>query len=102
MTKTRSRKALYIGLPLALVAALGGAAGYFFWQQQHAGYPLKIVQQANDLHEHMLSFDSHVTVPLELGSAGHELDKDGPGQFDLVKANRGRLSGAALTIFGWP
>jgi len=102
MTKTRSRKALYIGLPLALVAALGGAAGYFFWQQQHAGYPLKIVQQANDLHEHMLSFDSHVTVPLELGSAGHEIDKDGPGQFDLVKANRGRLSGAALTIFGWP
>lgn len=102
MTKTRSRKALYIGLPLALVAALGSAAGYFYWQRQDAGYPHKIVEQANALHEHMLSFDSHITVPLDLGSTGNEIDKDGPGQFDLVKANRGRLSGAALTIFGWP
>ena len=102
MTKTRSRKALYIGLPLALTVALGSAAGYFYWRHLHAGYPLKIVQQADALHDHMLSFDSHLTVPLALGSAGHEADKDGPGQFDLVKANRGRLSGAALTVFGWP
>jgi membrane dipeptidase len=41
-------------------------------------------------------------VPLEFGSAGNEADKDGSGQFDLVKAAKGRLSGAALTIFGWP
>ena len=102
MTKTRSRKALYIGLPLALTVALASAAGYFYWRHLHAGYPLKIVQQAEELHEHMLSFDSHITVPLSLGSEGHEVDKDGPGQFDLVKANRGRLSGAALTVFGWP
>ncbi|MFJ3451679.1 pyoverdine-tailoring dipeptidase-like protein PvdM [Pseudomonas sichuanensis] len=102
MTKTRSRKALYIGLPLALAVALGSAAGYFYWQGREAGYPRQIVEQANALHEHMLSFDSHVTVPLDLGNAGNELDKDGPTQFDLVKANRGRLSGAALTIFGWP
>ncbi|PYC19656.1 pyoverdine-tailoring dipeptidase-like protein PvdM [Pseudomonas mosselii] len=101
MTKTRSRKALYIGLPLALVAALGGAAGYYFWKQE-SGYPRAIVQQANDLHEHMLSFDSHVTVPLGYGSDGYEADKDGRGQFDLAKAAKGRLSGAALTIFGWP
>lgn len=101
MTTTRSRKALYICLPLALVAALG-AAGYFHWFGQDPGYPRPIVEQANALHEHMLSFDSHVTVPLDLGTAGNELDKDGPGQFDLVKAGRGRLSGAALTLFGWP
>ncbi|MCO7519047.1 MULTISPECIES: pyoverdine-tailoring dipeptidase-like protein PvdM [unclassified Pseudomonas] len=102
MTKTRSRKALYIGLPLALAVALGSAAaGYFYWQGQ-AGYPRKIVQQANELHEHMLSFDSHVTVPLAYGGEGYEADKDGRGQFDLAKAARGRLSGAALTIFGWP
>lgn len=101
MTTTRSRKALYIGLPLALVAALG-AAGYRHWFGQDPGYPRPIIEQANALHEHMLSFDSHVTVPLDLGTAGNELDKDGPGQFDLVKAGRGRLSGAALTIFGWP
>lgn len=102
MTKTRSRKALYIGLPLALIVALGSAAGYFYWQHRTAGYPQKIVEQAEALHEHMLSFDSHITVPLSLGSTGEEVDKDGPGQFDLVKANRGRLSGAALTLFGWP
>ncbi|MBJ9975834.1 pyoverdine-tailoring dipeptidase-like protein PvdM [Pseudomonas sp. S75] len=101
MTKTRSRKALYIGLALVVVLA-GAAGGYYYWQQRNAGYPLKIVEQAKALHEHMLSFDSHITVPLSLGGADEELDKDGPGQFDLVKANRGRLSGAALTIFGWP
>ena len=31
-----------------------------------------------------------------------EADRDGPSQLDLVKAGRGRLSGAALAIFGWP
>ncbi|TDF80693.1 pyoverdine-tailoring dipeptidase-like protein PvdM [Pseudomonas sp. H9] len=101
-TKPRSRKALYIGLPLALAVAVGAAATGYFYSQQHTGYPSKVVEQANALHEHMLSFDSHVTVPLDLGSAGNEIDKDGPGQFDLVKAGKGRLSGAALTLFGWP
>ncbi|WP_252089116.1 pyoverdine-tailoring dipeptidase-like protein PvdM [Pseudomonas sp. MWU13-3659] len=102
MTKTRSRKALYIGLPLALAVALGSAAGYFYWQGQNAGYPLKIVEQAKGMHEHMLSFDGHVTVPLTFGAHGQEVDKDGPHQFDLVKAGKGRLSGAALTILAWP
>ena len=41
-------------------------------------------------------------MPLDFGTAGHEADKDGSGQFDLAKASRGRLSGAALTVFGWP
>ena len=41
-------------------------------------------------------------MPLEFGTAGNEADKDGPGQFDLAKAAKGRLSGAALTVFGWP
>ncbi|ROL75568.1 pyoverdine-tailoring dipeptidase-like protein PvdM [Pseudomonas vranovensis] len=100
MTTSRSRKALYIGLPLALAVA-AASAGYLYFKSQH-GYPRPIVEQANALHEHMLSFDSHVTVPLNFGSAGNEIDKDGHGQFDLVKAGQGRLSGAALTIFGWP
>ncbi|RWU21191.1 membrane dipeptidase [Pseudomonas alkylphenolica] len=102
MTTTRSRKALYIGLPLALVVALGASAAGYFYLQQSAGYPRKIVEQANALHEHMLSFDSHITVPLTFGAEGNEADKDGRGQFDLIKAGKGRLSGAALTIFGWP
>ena len=102
MTKTRSRKALYIGLPLALAVALGAAAAGYLYYQNNTGYPRQIVEQANALHEHMLSFDSHITVPLKFGGEGQEIDKDGPGQFDLVKAGKGRLSGAALTIFGWP
>lgn len=102
MTKTRSRKALYIGLPLALAVALGAAAAGYLYYQNNTGYPRQIVEQANALHEHILSFDSHITVPLKFGGEGQEVDKDGPGQFDLVKAGKGRLSGAALTIFGWP
>ncbi|WP_422422223.1 pyoverdine-tailoring dipeptidase-like protein PvdM [Pseudomonas sp. GZD-222] len=97
---SRSRKALYIGLPLAL--AVGVAAAGYFYERSPAGYPRPIVEQATALHEHMLSFDSHVTVPLTLGNANNEIDKDGPGQLDLVKIGKGRLSGAALTIFGWP
>jgi len=103
MTKPRSKKALYIGLPLAL--AIGAGAGFLAWDygfRDNPGYPIKVMKQAEELQERILSFDSHITVPLDFGSAGNEADKDGSGQFDLAKAGRGRLSGAALTIFGWP
>ncbi len=103
MTKPRSKKALYIGLPLAL--AIGAGAGFLVWDhwlRGNAGYPLEVIKQANEMQGRLLSFDSHITVPLDFGTAGNEADKDGSGQFDLAKAARGRLSGAALTIFGWP
>ena len=103
MTKPRAKKALLIGLPLVLAAAIGG--GFVVWDsfyKGNAGYPLNIIKQADELQTRVLSFDSHITVPLELGTAGNEADKDGPGQFDLVKTAKGRLSGAALTIFAWP
>jgi microsomal dipeptidase-like Zn-dependent dipeptidase len=102
MTKSRSKKALLIGLPLAV--ALTAGAGWLAWEQWFAnpGYPIKLMQQAEELQDRLVSFDSHITVPLDFGSAGNEADKDGSGQFDLVKANRGRLSGAALGVFGWP
>ncbi|MEX5557558.1 pyoverdine-tailoring dipeptidase-like protein PvdM [Pseudomonas rhodesiae] len=103
MTKPRSNKALYIGLPLAL--AIGAGAGWLTWDhwfKGNAGYPLAVIKQANELQDRVLSFDSHITVPIDFGTAGNEADKDGGGQFDLAKAARGRLSGAALTIFGWP
>lgn len=103
MTKPRSKKALYIGLPLAL--AIGAGAGFLawdYWFRDNPGYPVKVMKQAEELQERIISFDSHVTVPLDFGSTGNEADKDGSGQFDLAKAGRGRLSGAALTIFGWP
>lgn len=103
MTQSRSKKALLFGLPLALAAAIGG--GVLVWDtfyRGNPGYPLKIIKQADALQDRLLSFDSHITVPLEFGTAGNEADKDGPGQFDLAKAAKGRLSGAALTVFGWP
>ncbi|MBY8972847.1 pyoverdine-tailoring dipeptidase-like protein PvdM [Pseudomonas sp. P867] len=103
MTKSRSKKALYIGLPLAL--AIGAGVGFLVWDQWfkgNAGYPLEVIKQANEMQDRLLSFDSHITLPLDFGTAGNEADKDGSGQFDLAKAARGRLSGAALTIFGWP
>ncbi|MFL1501824.1 pyoverdine-tailoring dipeptidase-like protein PvdM [Pseudomonas sp. O64] len=103
MTKPRSKKALLIGLPLAL--AIGAGAGFLIWDhwfRGNAGYPLEVIKQANEMQDRLLSFDSHITVPMDFGTAGNEADKDGSGQFDLAKAARGRLSGAALTIFGWP
>jgi microsomal dipeptidase-like Zn-dependent dipeptidase len=90
-------------LPLAL--AIGAGAGFLIWDhwfKGNAGYPLAVIKQANELQDRLLSFDSHITVPMDFGTAGNEADKDGSGQFDLAKAARGRLSGAALTIFGWP
>ncbi|UUQ65878.1 pyoverdine-tailoring dipeptidase-like protein PvdM [Pseudomonas fuscovaginae UPB0736] len=101
MIKPRSKKALYIGLPLAL--AIGAASAWLGWQYwPDPGYPLKIVKQADELQDRIISFDSHITVPLTFGAEGREADKDGTTQFDLAKAARGRLSGAALTVFGWP
>ncbi|AZF42332.1 Putative dipeptidase, pyoverdin biosynthesis PvdM [Pseudomonas sp. R1-43-08] len=103
MTKPRSKKALYIGLPLALAVAAGaGLLAWDHWFKGNAGYPLEVIKQANEMQDRLLSFDSHITVPTDFGTAGNEADKDGSGQFDLAKAARGRLSGAALTIFGWP
>jgi microsomal dipeptidase-like Zn-dependent dipeptidase len=100
MTTPRWKKALYISLTAAVAAGAGLAA----WQylKTPAGYPREVVRQANDLQERIISFDSHVTLPLNFGSRGNEADQDGRGRFDLAKAARGRLSGAALTIFAWP
>ncbi|MFO2465910.1 pyoverdine-tailoring dipeptidase-like protein PvdM [Pseudomonas sp. 15FMM2] len=103
MTKPRSKKALLIGLPLAVALTVG--AGFLAWEFGFGttpGYPLKLLKQADELQDRIISFDSHITIPLDFGTEGREADKDGPGEFDLAKAARGRLSAAALTIFGWP
>lgn len=96
-----TRKALYL-IALAILLALVAAATWHFLLRQAAPYPRDVMQHAEELQERILSFDSHITVPTDFGTEGNEADKDGEGQFDLVKAGRGRLSGAALTIFGWP
>lgn len=80
MTKPHSKKALYIGLPLALAISAGaGLAVWDHWFKGNPGYPLKVLEQADELHERMLSFDSHITVPQEFGTTGNEVDKDGGG-----------------------
>ncbi|MNG60436.1 Membrane dipeptidase [compost metagenome] len=102
MTRPRWKKTLYIGLPLALIIGAGGLLAWERWLSPAPYYPSKVMQQADELQERLITFDSHITLPLDFGTAGSEADKEGNGQFDLVKAARGRLSGAALTVFGWP
>ena len=103
MTQPRSRKALYCALALAVALSAGAAWLTWIYAFDDApDYPHSVLSQADELQARLLSFDSHITLPLDFGTAGNEADKDGSGQFDLVKAARGRLSGAALTIFGWP
>jgi len=65
-------------------------------------YPAKVMAHANALQERILSFDSHIDIPSDYGRRGNEANRDGNTQFDLVKAARGRLSGAALTVWAWP
>ncbi|MGA2553139.1 MAG: dipeptidase [Burkholderiaceae bacterium] len=53
-----------------------------------------ILQKAKQIHRKIVTFDSHVDVPVDLDAAA-----DGKSQFDLVKVERGHLSGAALAVF---
>ena len=104
MIKISGKKTLYLSLLILIIAALGvgaGAAWHYYWKDR-VSYPNEIVKHANDLQERIISFDSHITVPLDFGTEGSEADKDTSRQFDLVKAGRGRMSGAALSILAWP
>ncbi|AZD16963.1 pyoverdine-tailoring dipeptidase-like protein PvdM [Pseudomonas chlororaphis] len=104
MIKLPGKKTLYLSLLVLIVAVLGvgtGAAWHYYWKGR-VSYPSDIVKRANDLQERIISFDSHVTVPLDFGTEGTEADKDTHRQFDLVKAGRGRMSGVALSILAWP
>lgn len=92
-------KWLWCVVALVALAVIGAAA---IWWQARPSYPIDVVRRANALQEQILSFDSHIDIPLDYGSAGMAANKEGEGQFDLVKAARGRLSGAALTIWAWP
>ena len=52
------------------------------------------LQKAKQIHRKIVTFDSHVDVPVDLDAA-----VDGKSLFDLVKTERGHLSGAALAVF---
>ncbi|GLK61115.1 MULTISPECIES: dipeptidase [Azotobacter] len=101
-TRRTVRKWLLLSiLSLIAVAAVASLVWWLFIRQS-LPYSRDVMRKANDLQERILSFDAHIDLPLEYGSGGMEADRDGRTQFDLVKAARGRLSGAALTIWAWP
>jgi len=96
-----TRRTLLV-VSLLLVLAVVGAAAWYFFVRPAPPYSAELMRRASALQERIVSFDSHITVPVDFGTEGNEADKDGEGRFDLIKAARGRLSGAALTVFGWP
>jgi len=57
------------------------------------------LQAATALQERIPNLDNHLDIPFEFGTGAHDPGKDGPDQFDFVKAKRGRLKGAVLAIF---
>lgn len=101
MTARRVRKPIIIGASSLLVLMLTGGAGWLLHERQPL-YPKEIVRRAEALHERMLSIDPHIDIPMDYGSAGLEANRDGPTQFDLPKAARSHLSGAALAVWTWP
>lgn len=94
---TRKRFVLF----LLILAGAAFLVWWFFFKTSHP-YPLSVMRRANELQEQIISLDGHLDVALNFGSEGQEVNRDGDTQFDLVKAARGRLSGAALTIWSWP
>lgn len=103
MKLLRGAKSLWFWVVFILVIGGASGAGYFlWWQQDEVHYPREIRERAEALHERIIAFDSHIDVPPDFNTEGKEADTDGPYQFDLVKAGKGRLSAAALTVFAWP
>ncbi len=78
MTRTRTRKALYLGLPIFLILVGGGLLAWKTFGPSEAGYPRKVMKRAEELHERILSLDSRITIPPDFGTEGDEFDKDGP------------------------
>lgn len=101
MKPFRHKKAFYFGLVIIVMAMISAACWYLLWKDR-SPYSREIIKHAKELQDRIISFDSHISVPLDFNTEDTEANKDGPYRFDLVKAASGRLSGAALTILGWP
>lgn len=79
MTRPRTSKALYLGLPILFITLVG--AGLLAWKAfgpSSASYPRKVMKHAEELQDRILSFDSKITVPLDFGTTGNEVDKTAP------------------------
>jgi microsomal dipeptidase-like Zn-dependent dipeptidase len=59
----------------------------------------ELLNKAREIQSRIVTFDSHLDIPLNYGTPGLEAGVDGPTQFDLVKAKRGGVKGASLAIF---
>jgi membrane dipeptidase len=55
----------------------------------------KLLKRAGEIHKRIVAFDSHLDLPFDYTGA----TEDGKTQFDLPKAFRGQLKGAALAVF---
>lgn len=97
----RKRGRLILGVS-SLLIVMFAAGAWGLLHERPPLYPEDIMRRSEALHERMLSLDAHIDVPLDYGSEGLEANRDGPSQFDLAKAARSHLSGAALTIWSWP
>jgi len=99
----RKQKRFILGLSgLLLLLSSVGAGAWWLLRETQPLYPQEIMRRAAALHERMLSLDAHIDIPLDYGSNGLEANRDGPSQFDLEKAARSHLSGAALAVWSWP
>ena len=55
----------------------------------------ELLEKAKEVHRRIIAFDSHLDLPFDYPGAS----TDGKTQFDLPKATRGQLKGAALAVF---
>ena len=55
----------------------------------------KYLGRAREIHKRILAFDTHLDLPFDYAGAA----ANGKTQFDLPKAARGQLKGAALAVF---
>jgi microsomal dipeptidase-like Zn-dependent dipeptidase len=72
---------------LMLVPAVGPAADVLSDAQ--------LRKKAKAIHDRIITFDSHLDLPFDYAGAA----KNGKTQFDLPKAVRGKLKGAAFAVF---
>src|ERR1700730_14649330 len=81
-----------------LIAALAAALLLVLTQSivvPAEGTDPELLEKAKEVHRRIIAFDSHLDLPFDYPGAS----TDGKTQFDLPKAARGQLKGAALAVF---
>lgn len=103
------KRALLSGMLAVVITASGFGAWYTFNAEQEADskpeselFSQEVQDRARELQDKIMSFDARITIPLDFNTTTVEANIDTDQDFDLVKAEKGGLSGAALAIFGWP